>query len=206
MEKARRKEREFHFRRTEILENAGKIFAAKGFHNATVAEIADASGFAVGTIYLFFASKESLYETLLTEKLEMLYGRIREAVGREDDTFRKIEVLAAENFRFVENNADFCNIFIRGEHLSLSEGSEALRQRIMRDYAAYLTFVESVMCEGIRKGNLKKIDSRMAAAALIGIINSCSFKWLTVDKGQSLETKVPFVMKIFLEGVKSDAQ
>lgn len=206
MEKARRKEREFHFRRTEILENAGKIFAAKGFHNATVAEIADASGFAVGTIYLFFASKESLYETLLTEKLEMLYGRIREAVGREDDTFRKIEVLAAENFRFVENNADFCKIFIRGEHLSLSEGSEALRQRIMRDYATYLTFVESMMREGIRKGNLKKIDSRMAAAALIGIINSCSFKWLTVDKGQSLETKVPFVMKIFLEGVKSDAQ
>ena len=49
MDKAERKEREFNLRRAEILEQAEKIFAAKGFHNTTVAEIAGASGFAVVT-------------------------------------------------------------------------------------------------------------------------------------------------------------
>ena len=61
MVKAKRKEREFNLRRAEILEQAEKIFAAKGFHNTTVAEIAGASGFAVGTLYQFFESKEQLY-------------------------------------------------------------------------------------------------------------------------------------------------
>ena len=205
MEKAKRKEREFNLRRAEILENAEKIFAVKGFYNATVAEIAGASGFAVGTIYQFFESKEQLYAALLTEKLKMLYEGIRKAVGQETGVFRKIEVLAASNFRFVEDNAAFCSIFIRGDHLSLSEGSEALRTRIMGDYAEYVSFIENVIREGIQTGDLKKMDPRMMASALIGIINSCSFRWLTVSKDGSLETKVPFVMDIFLEGVRQHA-
>ena len=205
MEKTKRKEREFNLRRAEILENAEKIFAAKGFYNTTVAEIAGASGFAVGTIYQFFESKERLYTALLTEKLKMLYEGIRKAVGQEDDVFTKIEVLTASNFRFVESNAAFCSIFIRGDHLSLSEGSDALREHVMRDYADYLSFIEDVFREGIRTGNLKQMDPRMMAAALIGIINSCSFKWLTVAKDGALEKMVPFVLDIFLEGVRRDA-
>ena len=57
MEKAKRKEREFNMRRAEILEHAEKIFAVKGFYNATVAEIAGASGFAIGTLYQFFKKR-----------------------------------------------------------------------------------------------------------------------------------------------------
>ena len=85
MEKAKRKEREFNLRRTEILEAAVKVFAAKGFHNATVAEIAAASGFAIGTLYQFFESKEQLYTAMLTEKLAMMYAGIRAAVEEETD-------------------------------------------------------------------------------------------------------------------------
>ena len=114
MDKAERKEREFNLRRAEILEQAEKIFAAKGFHNTTVAEIAGASGFAVGTLYQFFESKEQLYTAMLTEKLNMMYSDVRESVAMEEDTVRKIECLVASQFRFVENNAEFCSIFIRG--------------------------------------------------------------------------------------------
>ena len=205
MEKAKRKEREFNLRRAEILEQAEKIFAAKGFYNTTVAEIAAASGFAVGTIYLFFESKEQLYTAMLNEKLNMMYEGIRKAVGQVAGVFRKIEVLTASNFQFVESNAEFCSIFVRGDHLSLSEGSEALREQMIRDYADHVSFLEEVIREGIRTGDLKKMDPRMMASALLGIINSCSFKWLTVAKEGSLKTKVPFVLDIVLEGVRQDA-
>ena len=205
MEKAKRKEREFNLRRTEILDQSEKIFAAKGFYNTTVAEIAAASGFAIGTLYQFFAGKEQLYTAMITEKLTMMYEGIREAVEKEAGIFRKIELLVVSNFQFVEKNADFCSIFVRGDHLSLSEGSVALRERMMCDYADHVSFIEEVIREGIRTGYLKKMDPRMMAAALLGIINSCSFKWLTVAKEGSLETKVPFVLDIFLEGVRQDA-
>ena len=205
MVKAQRKEREFNLRRAEILEQAEKIFAAKGFHNAAVAEIAGASGFAVGTLYQFFPSKEQLYISMLTEKLNMMYSAIRESVAKEMDIVKKIEVLVASQFNFVENNTEFCRLFIRGDHLSLSEGSVELRKRLKNDYDTHVSFMEEVIREGIRAGLLKKMEPRMMAAALTGITNSYASKWLVAMEGTSLTSYVPFVMDIFLEGVRKDA-
>ena len=52
--KLHRKEKEFQVRRTEILAQAEKIFSAKGFHETTMAQIAEASGFSIGSLYHFF--------------------------------------------------------------------------------------------------------------------------------------------------------
>lgn len=205
MVKTERKEREFNLRRAEILEQAEKIFAAKGFHNAAVAEIAGASGFAVGTLYQFFPSKEQLYISMLTEKLSRMYSDVRESVSKETDITKKIEVLIASLFRFVENNTEFCSIFIRGDHLSLSDGNVELRMRLKIDYNAHISFTEEVIREGIRAGLLKKMDPRMMATALTGITNAFASKWLTTMGGASLMSNVPFVMDIFLEGVRKDA-
>jgi AcrR family transcriptional regulator len=205
MEKARRKEREFNLRRTDILDAAVKIFAAKGFHNATVAEIAAASGFAIGTLYQFFESKEQLYAAMLTEKLDMMYAVIRTAVEKEADIVRKIELLAVSHFRYVEENAEFCSIFVRGDYLSLSEGSAELRKRMRSDYALHVAFIEEVMRAGIRTGILKEMDPSMMAAALTGIVNSYASKWIARAEEESLINKTPFVLAIFLEGVRKNA-
>ncbi len=205
MEKEKRKEREFNLRRTEILDAAVKVFAAKGFHTATVAEIAAASGFAIGTLYQFFDGKEQLYTAMLTENLVMMYTDIRKAVEKETDIVRKIELLVASHFRYIEENAEFCSIFVRGDYLSLSEGSTELRQRIRSDYAFHLSFIEGVMADGIRRGILKKMDPPLMATALTGIVNSYASKWLAVAEEGSLKSKVPFVLDIFLEGVRKDA-
>jgi AcrR family transcriptional regulator len=205
MEKAKRKEREYSFRRAAILEQAVKIFASKGFHNTTMVEIARASGFAVGSIYLLFDSKEQLYTEMLTEKLNMLYSGTRKLVSKEAEVDKKVEMMVMSQFHFVEENAEFCSIFIRGDHLSLSRGSIELRKRMMADYAAHISFVEAVMSEGIRTGFLKAMDPRMMAAALAGLINSCASKWLTMEEKASLMNYIPFVVDIFLQGVRKDA-
>ncbi|MHB9098573.1 MAG: TetR/AcrR family transcriptional regulator [Syntrophales bacterium] len=205
MEKEKRKEREFNLRRTEILDAAVKVFAAKGFYTATVAEIAAASGFATGTLYQFFDSKEQLYTAMLTENLRMMYTGIRKAVEEESDTVRKIELLVASHFQYVEENAEFCSIFVRGDHLSLSEGSADLRKRMRKDYALHVSFIEGVMRDGIRSGILKEMDPPMMAAALTGIINSYANKWLAEAEDKPLKSKVPFVLDIFLKGVRNDA-
>jgi AcrR family transcriptional regulator len=205
LEKAKRKEREFNTRRSEILDAAVKVFAAKGFYNATVAEIAAASGFAIGTLYQFFDGKEQLYTAMLTEKLAMMYAGIRTAVDGEADVIGKIELLVASHFRFIEENAEFCSIFVRGDYLSLSEGSAELRKRMRSDYALYVSFIEDVMRDGIRAGILKKIDPPLMAAALTGIVNSYAAKWLALEDEGSLIKNAPCVLAIFLEGVGKNA-
>jgi len=202
MKKAERKAREFSLRRAEILDQAVKIFAAKGFHRTTVAEIAEASGFAIGTLYQFFESKDQLYIEMLTEKLVLMYGRVQEAVARESDGIRKIEVMIESQFAFIENNADFYGLFVREDHFPPSERALELRKRMMADYMDHIAFVEGVMREGVRGGILMEMDPPMMAVALKGIIRSCVVRWLSVRDGTSLASLVPFVARIFLEGVR----
>ena len=103
MEKAKRKEREFNLRRTEILEAAVKVFAAKGFHSASVAEIAAASGFAIGTLYQIFESKEQIYTAMLTDtsRMRVSEGKIRPISRSLSSTMAASTRAASENMRSV---------------------------------------------------------------------------------------------------------
>ena len=139
MEKLARKEREFKMHRMEILEQAEKIFAAKGFHNVTMAEIANASGFSIGSLYQFFEGKDNLYTTMITEKLDLMYGQIREKVNIAEEIAEKIAILIGASFQFVEENTDFCRLFLRGETAPLSELMASLRQKLADDYFQNLT-------------------------------------------------------------------
>lgn len=47
-------------RRTQILEAAATVFAEKGFHPATIRDVARAAGVADGTIYNYFESKPAV--------------------------------------------------------------------------------------------------------------------------------------------------
>ena len=47
--------------RAQILDAAEAVFARKGFHDATVKEIAAAAEFSVGGVYSFFADKDDLF-------------------------------------------------------------------------------------------------------------------------------------------------
>src|SRR5919199_2262443 len=68
-------------KRARILDAAVKVFAERGFHSATVAEIARAAGVADGTIYLYFKSKDDLLLELFDEKMTQLIGEAKTAMA-----------------------------------------------------------------------------------------------------------------------------
>ena len=62
-------------RRNQILDAATKVFAEKGFHRATIKDIARVAGIADGTIYTYFSSK--------TDVLLGILNRLNETTERE---------------------------------------------------------------------------------------------------------------------------
>ena len=206
MEKTQRKEREFNLRRVEILRQAEKVFATKGFYKATVTEIAEASGFAVGTLYQFFEGKEQLFDAMVSEKLEIFYSNINAAVAAKESTAEKISALVEAHFQFVENNFDYCAIFICRESAALAEGHTDLRAKMIAGHLEHIGFIESFLSEGVERGILKGNDPRMMAFALAGMVNSFTFSWMCAPGDGRLTDKVGLLVDIFLQGVKTGAQ
>ncbi len=64
-------------RRNQILDAATRVFAEKGFHPATIKDVAKAAGVADGTIYNYFENKTALIIGIL--------DRLNETDQREDD-------------------------------------------------------------------------------------------------------------------------
>jgi AcrR family transcriptional regulator len=71
-------------RRAEIVGIAGELFAARGYANTTVREIADAAGILSGSLYHHFDSKESMVEALLRDFLDRI-GRAYDGIAARDD-------------------------------------------------------------------------------------------------------------------------
>ena len=64
----------------EILDAALKVFAAKGFSAARMEDIAREAGVTKGTIYLYFASKEAVFQSLVRESVGGVLDAVSETV------------------------------------------------------------------------------------------------------------------------------
>jgi AcrR family transcriptional regulator len=201
MGRSARKEREYQLRREEILRQAEKVFSVKGFRNASMVDIAMTSGYAVGTMYRIFEGKEHLYTTMVIEKIEKMIGIIRDAVTAEDTVMEKIRALVNAHFAFVENNTDFCRLFILGDAMAISEGMTILRERMMGTYFDYILFIEDFIQTGIRSGTLKEMDARTIATSLVGMINAYTFDWIIAPGTHPLCARVGNVLDIITKGV-----
>ena len=70
-------------KRQSILDAALDEFAARGFADARLDDVARRAGVAKGTIYLYFRDKESLFQDLVRTRLSPLIGTIEAAAVRE---------------------------------------------------------------------------------------------------------------------------
>jgi AcrR family transcriptional regulator len=59
-------------KRRQILDGARQVFLSRGFDGASMGDIAKAAGVSKGTLYVYFDSKEKLFEALTIEEKECL--------------------------------------------------------------------------------------------------------------------------------------
>src|SRR5215813_12553876 len=81
------------FRTSEILEAARKVFAERGFHEATVEEIAEAARVAKGTVYLYYASKRDVYFAALKFGIAQMYSSLLREVKKVSAPEQKLKSL-----------------------------------------------------------------------------------------------------------------
>jgi AcrR family transcriptional regulator len=71
--------------RQYLLEAAATVFAAHGFHGATLDQVAAAAGFTKGAVYSNFKNKDELFLALLDDRVDRQFAVVAEVIEREGD-------------------------------------------------------------------------------------------------------------------------
>ncbi|MBC7246993.1 MAG: TetR/AcrR family transcriptional regulator [Actinobacteria bacterium] len=158
-------------REQQILREAARIFATKGYHAASVTEIVESSGVARGTFYNYFDSKEDVFLKLvnsyfeqLTDILERNSARLREAVlggGRPLEAWLQN---ALDYLRFHRDNPHLTSIIYR-----LAMGRDNAFSQKVENQAV---FARKKMAESLdmllERGMIIPCDTELAATFIAG--------------------------------------
>lgn len=93
-------------RREQILEVALDVFAAAGFHGASMNDVADAAGVTKPVLYQHFDSKRELYQALLEEVGNRLLVAIAKATAEATNGKSTTELGFRAYFRWVSDDHD----------------------------------------------------------------------------------------------------
>ncbi len=77
-------------KRTAMMQAAVQVFAEKGYHAATVRDVVNQAGVAIGTFYFYFPDKETLFVYLYEETADFLMQTLQQAVNQQTDPAQQI--------------------------------------------------------------------------------------------------------------------
>jgi len=202
-----RKEREKQARREAIMASAQELFFAKGFNATTMDEIAQRAELSKGALYLYFASKEELYVSVMSEGLAILFDRIEEAFKLDLPPDQMIRKFGEVRYRYYLDYREYYRIFFFLEHKDVAQQlpRELIQDSLEKGIRNFQRFIE-VIQQGIDQGIFAPVDPRKAAVAFLGATNGVLFLFeeeLSKEIiGTDVEQLIYYTIDLFIEALK----
>ncbi|MFI7194030.1 TetR/AcrR family transcriptional regulator [Nocardia nova] len=166
----------------EIIDNATRLFAEKGFAGTTLQDIASATGLTRSAMYHYVANKEELLARLVIEIAEQPAQLLHEINQRDDlDPAQRLREMAMSIARHQMQAPERFRLILLAEADlpdSVANTYRKSRRRVLKEFI-------TVIDDGIRAGLFYPGDSRTTALGIIGMLNWIAF-WF--HGGQDDET------------------
>ncbi|WP_143590891.1 TetR/AcrR family transcriptional regulator [Thermoactinospora rubra] len=153
-------------RRTEILDAAASLFAARGFHGVSIEDIGAAVGVTGPALYRHFPSKEAILAETLLAISSHLRDTAAEVVTRGADPAATLEALLDLHVSFALDNPALITVHDR----ELGNVPEPQRRRIRRLQRLYVEEWVTVLAELAPRCPSARL--RAATHAVFGLLNS----------------------------------
>ncbi len=158
----------------KIFNTAVKLFAEKGYDNASTEEITAIAGVAKGSLYYHFSKKEDIFDMMLKEGMDLLKNSVEIKTKKCNTALDKVKAVILIEIKVMFKYEDFVNVV-----LSQIWGSEGIVQ------------------EGIENGEFYESDVEATASAIFGVTVSSLLYRLKKNR----EVDVERVYKGFIDSV-----
>jgi AcrR family transcriptional regulator len=156
--------------RQKLLEAAERIFAELGYHDASIVKITEAAGVGQGTFYLYFSSKQQVFDEVVLD----LNSRVRHAMteaSEQGKTRAERELLGfGAFFRFTADHPALYRIIRQAEFVSPAT-LVTHYERLTEGYVAGLR-------QAMAAGEIVEGDPEVLAWSLMGIGELVGMRWI----------------------------
>jgi TetR/AcrR family transcriptional regulator len=157
--------------RAQILDAAEEVFARKGFHDATVKEIATAAEFSVGGVYSFFADKDDLFvQIYLRRGTEFMHG-MRAVLEAAEPPMELLHRLADYQIGFFREHANFGRLYLRASGVTLGDLISKIDKAVVENYAEALNLQTKLFHDGQDAGVIREGDPEVLAMLFSGLLS-----------------------------------
>ena len=164
-------------REPQMLEVAGRVFAARGFHEASMDEIAEAAGISKQMLYNYFGSKEGLYFAYVNLAYRDIIAAIDEAVAgagaAEAPPDQQLRAGVRAYYQYVGEHSDAFRVLFREMGDPGGELAEQRRRLSRRVQAAIGAILHAENAEPEQLGNTEAL-----AEAFLGAARALADWWL----------------------------
>jgi AcrR family transcriptional regulator len=153
-------------RRRQIADAAVRLFIEKGFHKTTTRQIAGASGFSIGSLYEYFASKEDILY-LVCELIHAEVERgVTEAMSKATGGRDALAAVIREYFKVCDRMSDFI-LLIYQESQSLPS---QWQRRVLENELRITGLFVGALARIAATGTLPNLDERTIELAAHNIV------------------------------------
>lgn len=180
-------------RKIEILRSAVAAFRRRGFHGASMDQIARALGMQKGNLYYYFKSKEAILFFCHDYSLDILLQRLREVEREKARPAVKLRQLILAFIHMILDDLHGTALTMDLQALSKPHFRKVVAKRDRFDRG-----MRAVIQDGIRKGVFRAGDPKLYTFAILGAANWIA-RWYD-PKGEAGSDQIAESFADFLVG------
>jgi AcrR family transcriptional regulator len=194
-------------RRDEIITAAKEVFARKGFHATTIADIAKQAGLAYGSIYWYFDSKDELFHALMTVEEGALRNHVAAALAtvgvRADGAGAEARLRAAvrATLEFFESDKATVKLLLRDAYVL----GDRFEKHLGGIYERFIDDVETFIVAAQECGEVVAAPARMVAYTLAALVGQLAYRRLNTDDDVTAAQVSDFVVALVVDGLRPRA-
>jgi TetR/AcrR family transcriptional regulator, fatty acid metabolism regulator protein len=188
-------------KRETILRAAIDTFAARGFFNAQVADVARAAGVAAGTVYLYFRGKDDLLISIFERTMEEAIAEGRRSVAPVDDPVARLRDIARLHLDRLSRDRALAVVF----QIELRQSTKFMERFSATYVREYLGLIRDVIVEGQVAGVFRQsVNPTLAAKLFFGGLDEMATNWILSKRRYNLVAQADEIVDIFVGGVGRD--
>jgi TetR/AcrR family transcriptional regulator len=159
--------------RNQLLDAAEEVFGRKGFHEATLKEVAELAGFAVGSVYSFFDNKDDLFRQIFMRRSAQFDPALRDALDpRHGRPLDQLHRLVDVQVGFFREHPRFGRLYLRYANATTMWVEREIDPELTASYREWQRLEADVFARGQAAGEIRAGEPGVLDRLLTGIVAS----------------------------------